>query len=53
VNLIHLLFRQAEEMDQIHLPDPIENELKLMRQQMLTMEKQILALSKEKKDEDI
>jgi len=40
-----------EEMDLIHLPDPIENEMKLMRQQMLEMEKQILALAKEKKDE--
>lgn len=42
-----------EEMDQINLPDPIESELKLMRQQMLNMEKQILALSKEKKDENL
>ncbi len=38
-----------EEMDQIHLPDPIENELNLMRQQMLAMEKQLVALSREKK----
>ncbi len=41
-----------DEMDQINMPDPIENELKLMRQQLLDMEKQILALAKEKKDED-
>ena len=45
--------RPEEEMDQIHLPDPIENELKLMRQQMLAMEKQIMALVKEKKDENL
>ena len=44
-----------EDMDQIHLPDPIESELKLMRQQMLEMERQIIALTKsrEKKDENI
>lgn len=38
-----------DEMDQINLPDPIENELKLMRQQMLDMEKQILTIIKEQK----
>ena len=38
----------GDEMDQIHLPDPIESELKIMRQQMLEMEKQIVALRKER-----
>lgn len=44
-----------EDMDQIHLPDPVESELRLMRQQMLEMERQIIALTKtkEKKDENI
>jgi serine O-acetyltransferase len=37
-----------EEMDQIHLPDPLESELKIMRQQLLDMEKQIVALRKER-----
>ncbi len=37
-----------EKMDQIHFPDPIENELSLMRKQMLYMEKQIMELFKEK-----
>lgn len=41
-----------EDMDQVHLPDPIANELKLIKERMLNMEKEISRLSKEKKHEN-
>lgn len=37
-----------ENMDQINMPDPIESELKVMREQMLSIERRLLKLTKEK-----